>query len=43
MNSSLLNGWNTFYTRSVLSWLKMPEQAAVSLSFKKLQQRCGTA
>ena len=34
MSGSLLNGWNTFYTRSVLSWLKMPEQAAVSLGFK---------
>ncbi len=34
MEKSLLNGWNTFYTRSVLTHVRMPGGFAVSLGFK---------
>lgn len=34
MDQSLLKGWNTFYTRSVLTHVRMPNGFAVSLGFK---------
>lgn len=34
MDKSLLKGWNTFYTRSVLTHVRMPNGFAVSLGFK---------
>ncbi len=34
MKTNLLEGWNTYHTRSVLSHVRMPEGFAVSLGFK---------